>query len=505
MGNPTPCTKASAYLSRWSQGQIAGTALQEKPWEASGSSSEPLLLLPTWKSCFQPGSSEEEEEEDGAGALLARKGWHQVPVQTAGEADLTNNRWNVQCLFYKLVIYMTTDARLSLLVWMPGHLGFIFLSFPLQPWGLAVFLFFPNEIEQELQDSGNKISAATISRKIYDQKKISQNHRNWHTDILGFGIPSKGRISQARRVNCPFWWVKGMNRRAFSGLTREPAPCPGIAAPCGTSQVAKGLHSPRGHRVKAGITHHVFLFLFVPIEAHHEVFLNWLSQSKALLTFVAKSFWFLERSIGWTLQKQVGPFCQTKILSHGEKRKEKAVIKQETKRDKCMLRKRILQLRPVNCITTTISWNRNYWQGRFSISLKLLLLTWTMAATGLLHLNAVLHLWAFNPQLPGWFGFVFFLNILSKSTHLLYLFWHGWGMGLTGAKPFPLHRAATAQGGLAGPSAPLKGSGASATARISQLLAHQPRSPQWHTADHSPVMQLPEGLGNFPQVLALMI
>lgn len=87
---------------------------------------------------------------------------------------------------------------------MPGHLGFIFLSFPLQPRGLEFFSFFPNEIEQKLQDSGNKISAATISRRrIYDPNS-SQNHRSWHTDKLGFGIPSKGRISQARERELPF-------------------------------------------------------------------------------------------------------------------------------------------------------------------------------------------------------------------------------------------------------------------------------------------------------------
>lgn len=144
----------------------------------------------------------------------------------------------------------------------------------------------------------------------------------------------------------------------------------------------------------------------------------WLSQSKALLTVVAKSFWFLEWSIGWTLQKQVGPFGHTKIASHSEKTKEKAVIKQETKMDKCMVWKRALKLWAVNCIITNISWNRNYWQGRFSITLKLLLLTWTVAATGLLHLNVVLHFWAFNPQLPGWFG-VFLTKIHSSSLSLL--------------------------------------------------------------------------------------
>lgn len=63
--------------------------------------------------------------------------------------------------------------------------------------------------------------------------------------------------------------------------------------------------------------------------------------------------------------------------------------------------------------------------------------------------------------------------------------------------PFP-RSTHTAQVRLSGPvvSAPLKGSGGSATARISQLLPHEPRTPVWQTADHNPARQLPEDLDN---------
>lgn len=97
---------------------------------------------------------------------------------------------------------------------------------------------------------------------------------------LALEFPAKEGLARPGRENCPFWWVKGTHR-TFPGLTQEPAPCPGRAAPCGwqrgTSQVTKGLHSPRGYQVKAEITHHIFLFPFLPLEAHHEVFLGCLT------------------------------------------------------------------------------------------------------------------------------------------------------------------------------------------------------------------------------------
>lgn len=139
------------------------------------------------------------------------------------------NRWNVQCLFYKLVIYMTTDASLSLLVWMPGPLGFIFLSFPLQPWGLEVFKFFQMRLNRSYRIQATNFQQLWSPQEEYTIKKAPQT---WHTDRFGFGIPSKGRISQAKESELPlfdffFGWVKGTHQsRAFPGLTWEPAPCP---------------------------------------------------------------------------------------------------------------------------------------------------------------------------------------------------------------------------------------------------------------------------------------
>lgn len=243
---------------------------------------------------------------------------------------------------------MTTDARLSLLVWMPGHLGFIFLSFPLRPWGLEVFHFFQMRLNRSYRIQAIKFQQLRSPQEEYTIKKTSPNHRNWHIDSLGFGIPSKGRISQGRKSELPFLVGEHTQNRVFPGLCSMP------------SQVTKGLHSLGGYQAKTEITQCIFLFPFVPIKLSMKYFRAvWLSQSKALLIIVAKSFWFLEWSIGWALQKQVGPFCQTKVVSHREKRKEKAVIKQETKMDKCTVWKRTLQLGAVNCIITNISWNRN--------------------------------------------------------------------------------------------------------------------------------------------------
>lgn len=130
-----------------------------------------------------------------------------------------------------------------------------------------------------------------------------------------------------------------------------------------------------------------------------------------------------------------------------------------------------------------------------------------MAATGLLHPNVVLHVWAFSPQLPGFGGF---FNILSKSTHLLYLFWHQpaeesrwtrhwWGMGLTGAKSFPFHGAPTQpRWGCRGPLSLLPSRDLRVQPQPGSLSCfHMNQEPLvWQTADHNPARQLPEDLDN---------
>lgn len=114
------------------------------------------------------------------------------------------NRWNVQCLFYKLVIYMTTDASLSLLVWMPGHLGFIFLSFPLQPWGLEVFKFFQMRLNRSYRIQATNFQQLWSPQEEYTIKKAPQTTGTGTLIGLALEFPAKEGLAKPRRVNYPF-------------------------------------------------------------------------------------------------------------------------------------------------------------------------------------------------------------------------------------------------------------------------------------------------------------
>lgn len=63
-----------------------------------------------------------------------------------------------------------------------------------------------------------------------NQKKAPKTTGTGTLVALSLELPAKEGLARPGRVKCPFWWVKGMHRGAFPGLTQEPS---GRGAPCG--------------------------------------------------------------------------------------------------------------------------------------------------------------------------------------------------------------------------------------------------------------------------------